>query len=84
VARRISPVAPDLTDPRPIGLSLNEEVEMNDRVFRLLETHQRIDKALRNELKRRWPDPHRTIYLKKLKLRVKDLMLRLSRRTATS
>lgn len=55
---------------------------MNARLFRLMETHQRIDRALQGELKRRRPDPLRTSQLKKLKLRVKDLMFRLSRRTA--
>lgn len=55
---------------------------MNARLFRLLETHQRIDGALRDELKRRRPDPLRASQLKKLKLRVKDLIFRLNRRTA--
>lgn len=57
---------------------------MNDRTFRLLETHQRIDGALRAELKRRRPDPARTSHLKKLKLRVKDLIFRLHQRTVTA
>jgi hypothetical protein len=57
---------------------------MTDRVFRLLETHQRIDRALRAELKRRRPDPVRTGHLKKLKLRVKDLIFRMHNRTATA
>lgn len=45
---------------------------MRPRLFTLLEMHQRIDEALRRELRRRWPDPLRVIQLKKLKLRVKD------------
>jgi hypothetical protein len=45
---------------------------MRPRLFTLLEMHQRIDKSLRRELRRRWPDPFRVIQLKKLKLRVKD------------
>ena len=45
---------------------------MRPRLFTLLEIHQRIDEALRRELRRRWPDPLRVIQLKKLKLRVKD------------
>jgi uncharacterized protein YdcH (DUF465 family) len=58
---------------------------MNARLFRLLETHQRIDRALHDELKRRRPDPMRATQLKKLKLRVKDLIHRLSgRRTASA
>lgn len=54
---------------------------MTARMFRLLETHQRIDRALHEELKRCRPDPQRTGHLKKLKLRVKDLIFRLSRAT---
>jgi hypothetical protein len=54
---------------------------LNARLFRLLENHQRINFALAGELKRGQPDPVRTIHLRKLKLRVKDLMQRLSRRT---
>ena len=57
---------------------------MNDRIFRLLETHQRIDRALRTELKRRRPDPVRTGQLKKLKLRVKDLIFRLNAKAVTA
>jgi hypothetical protein len=45
---------------------------MRLRLFRLLEIHQRIDEALRRELRRPWPEPFRIIRLKKLKLRVKD------------
>ena len=45
---------------------------MRSRLFPLLEIHQKIDDALRRELRRRWPDPFRVIRLKKLKLRVKD------------
>ena len=45
---------------------------MRPRFFRLLEMHQRIDEALRRELRHRWPDPFRVAQLKKLKLRVKD------------
>jgi hypothetical protein len=55
---------------------------MTARLYRLMETHQRIDRALRDELKRRRPDPVRTGPLKMLKLRVKVIMLRLTRRTA--
>ena len=55
---------------------------MNARLFRLLETHQRIDRALRDELKRRRPEPMRTEQFKLLKLRVKDLISRLTRRAA--
>ncbi|HET9397186.1 MAG TPA: DUF465 domain-containing protein [Sphingomicrobium sp.] len=56
---------------------------MHPRLYRLVESHQRIDRALRQELRYRWRDPVRIMRLKKLKLRVKDLihrfMLRLGR-----
>ena len=51
---------------------------MRPRLYRLLELHQRIDEALRRELKLRWPDPFRVSTLKKKKLRVKDRIFRLS------
>lgn len=50
---------------------------MSSRLFRLTEIHQRIDDALRREQKRRFPDLFRTMKLKKLKLRTKDLIHRL-------
>lgn len=56
---------------------------MHPRIYRLLETHNRIDVALRDEQRRRWPDPMRIGQLKKLKLRVKDLIHRLLRKSAT-
>ena len=49
---------------------------MRPRWFRLLEMHQRLDEDLRRELRRRSPDPFRIVQLKKLKLRVKDLIRR--------
>lgn len=52
---------------------------MSSRLFRLTEIHQRIDDALRREQKRRFPDLFRTMKLKKLKLRTKDLIHRLYR-----
>jgi uncharacterized protein len=51
---------------------------MNPRTFRLLMMHQRLDSALRVEQTRRWPDVPRIQRLKKLKLRVKDILHRLS------
>ena len=51
---------------------------MRPRLYRLLELHQRIDEALRRELKLRWPDPFRVSTLKKKKLRVKDRIFRLT------
>ncbi len=55
---------------------------MHPRLYRLLETHSRIDRALRDEQQRQRPDPQRTTQLKKLKLRVKDLMHRVAERRA--
>ena len=49
---------------------------MNSRLYRLLEAHQRIDGQLRFEQQRRWKDWFRITRLKKLKLRVKDLIHR--------
>ena len=49
---------------------------MHPRLFRLIETHQRIDSHLRSELKRPLPDGFRLMRLKRLKLRVKDLIQR--------
>lgn len=51
---------------------------MNPRLFRLTETHARVDAALRRERQRRAAaDWSRVSELKKLKLRVKDLIHRL-------
>ena len=41
---------------------------MRPTLFRLLEMHQRIDEALRRELRRPWPEPFRIIRLQQLKL----------------
>ncbi len=49
---------------------------MHPRLFRLIETHQRIDAGLRNELSRPRPDIMQLIQLKRLKLRVKALIQR--------
>jgi hypothetical protein len=51
-------------------------------MYRLIEAHSRIDHALREEQRRRQPDGLRLTRLKKLKLRVKDLMHRLARKHA--
>lgn len=53
---------------------------MSDRVFTLLERHQRLDAALRTAQQRRWVDPIEIVRLKKLKLGIKDRLARLSRR----
>ena len=49
---------------------------MHSRLYRLLEAHQRIDGQLRLEQRRRRKDWFRIAHLKKLKLRVKDLIHR--------
>ena len=45
---------------------------MSDRVFRLLERHQRLDSHLQLARSRRWPDPFEIARLKKLKLALRD------------
>ena len=57
---------------------------MTARVFRLTQIHQRIDERLRLALKRRKPDDFEIARLKKMKLRVKDLILRIGPRGALS
>ena len=57
---------------------------MRSRTFRLLEIHQRVDDALRRELRRRWPNYLQVTRLKKLKLRVKDRLYRLTPRLRTA
>ena len=40
--------------------------------FRLMQYHQKIDRELRAEITRRWPDIFRVQRLKRLKLAIKD------------
>ena len=49
---------------------------MSDRVFRLLERHQKLDEHLRRIQAMRWPDPFEVVRLKKLKLILKDRLFR--------
>lgn len=51
---------------------------MNPRLYRMIETHARVDEALRREQSRRAADWQRVVELKKLKLRIKDLIHRLT------
>ena len=51
---------------------------MSDRYYRLMRVHQRIDEQLRREQRRRGASPFVVMRLKKLKLRAKDLMQRLT------
>ena len=39
---------------------------MSDRLYRLIEVHQRIDEELSREQGRRWHDPFRIMRLKRL------------------
>ncbi len=52
---------------------------MSHEAFRLLQKHQRLDEHLRLEQGRRWPDLVRIRQLKKLKLAVKDALMKLGR-----
>ena len=52
---------------------------MSDRLYRLMLAHQRIDEALRREQRRRGVSPFVLIRLKRMKLRAKDMIARLSR-----
>ena len=52
---------------------------MSDRIFRLLERHQRLDSELREAQRRRWVDPFEIARLKKVKLALKDRLARLAR-----
>lgn len=53
---------------------------MSDRLFRLMERHQRLDQKLRQVQARRSPDPFEVVRLRKLKLAVKDRLARLMRK----
>ncbi len=55
---------------------------MNPRLFRLIRTHQRIDRDLRHEQADPYPDTFRLMRLKKLKFRAKNLIHRFNRRPA--
>ncbi|MCM8557765.1 DUF465 domain-containing protein [Sphingomicrobium sediminis] len=53
---------------------------MTARMYRMTEIHQRIDERLRDEQKRKRPDDLEISRLKKLKLRAKDILHRLTHR----
>jgi uncharacterized protein len=57
---------------------------MSDRVYRLLERHQRLDDLLRRAQARRSADPFEIVRLKKMKLAIKDRLKRLARLPATA
>ena len=54
---------------------------MHPRLYRLIETHQRIDARLRQELRRPLPDTLQLMRLKRLKLRAKALIQRFTHKT---
>jgi hypothetical protein len=45
---------------------------MSSLLYRLTQTHKKLDEEIRAEMRRRAPDWLRLLRLKKLKLRVKD------------
>lgn len=53
---------------------------MHPRLYRLLEKHQRVDERLRQEQRRSRPDWLRVMQLERLKLRIKDLIDRMTRK----
>lgn len=56
-----------------------EYLNMSDRIYRLLERHQRLDDLLRRAQAARTADPFEIVRLKKLKLAIKDRLMRLAR-----
>lgn len=57
----------------PIELNLFEREEpMSDRLFRLMERHQKLDRMIAAAQKRRFGNPFELLRLKKLKLAIKD------------
>ena len=53
---------------------------MSNRLFRLMERHQKLDELLHRAQTKRYVDPYEISQLKKLKLALKDRLARLSRR----
>lgn len=51
--------------------------QINPRLFRMMEAHRRVDDELRREQARAAADWQRVQTLKKLKLRIKDVLHRL-------
>ena len=55
---------------------------MSNRIYRLLERHQKLDEHLRRAQSRRFADPFEIRRLKKIKLAIKDRLERLVKRPA--
>lgn len=51
---------------------------MTARIYKLTELHAKLDTALRREINRRAPDQLKIMWLKRRKLRVKDMLARLT------
>ncbi len=51
---------------------------MKARFYKLTELHQKLDAAIRREIRRRSPDQFKVMTLKRRKLRVKDMLSRLT------
>ena len=66
----------------PIELNLfDRELTMSNRLFRLMERHQKLDHMIAAAQRRRFSDPFELLRLKKLKLAIKDrIAARLARR----
>lgn len=54
---------------------------MSDRLFRLMERHQKLDRLIAAAQQCRFGDPFALLRLKKLKLAIKDRIARSVRRT---
>jgi uncharacterized protein len=66
----------------PIELQLvQEDTPMTFSSFHLMQYHQKLDSELRAERARRWPDVFRIQKLKRLKLAVKDRLVKSAART---
>ena len=57
---------------------------MSDRMFRLMERHQKLDRLIAELRRRRSADPFEILRLKKLKLAIKDRIAGVLRRKGLS
>lgn len=57
---------------------------MSDRLFRLMERHQKLDRMIAAAQRHRFGDPLELLRLKKLKLAIKDKIAGAIRRTKPS
>ena len=82
----LSPLAPVPASAHPIELQpvRKGRQNMSNRIYRLLERHQRLDDHLRRAQARRFVDPYEISRLKKIKLAIKDRLARMLDRPARS